>query len=549
MSSGSSLSPLYAPRLAEGLQMSAEDCRDYLRTGRCKYGPSCKYNHPANVQSGGGMRAPIDPSEPLFPVRLNEPLCQYYMKHGSCKFGQACKFNHPPQLSHSSQVAGDTPVTGNGRSTDVPVVFSQCDGPMMLQFLPQRPDEPDCIYFLKNGRCKYGATCRYHHPVNYHKHRAEESRRQHRAQLQEQYASQKAQYIAQTVPNGNFKGQHVMSDNPLTFMSYDVPSGTPGFQPMSLVMGADGSTSYATHIGPNIVTEQGSSASSIASSYETAPTGFDQFQGDPSMWARARRNGSGNSLAAYTIDSSNRGARLAMTHSPSEGSMASRRHRASSHGSASESSYHDVNQSGLRRSDSVGSWRNDRVPSSTYDRRLPTQYISRIDGVVSDQQPRGRPPSMSMAPGHRPSPRSRKPRAHGENDEGFTMMTSALLNMLDTPEEASTESFSDEDNNRYRLQEPCEEQHPLYGDPLDVESSMFERLSLNGVKHNYQIRSVSDTNTSDSWSPTWQGSKRGPASPPASSLDGNAQALSAIPPRHSQGHNTPPSSDIGLFIP
>jgi translation initiation factor 4G len=129
------------------------------------------------------------------------------------------------------------------------------------------------------------------------------------------------------------------------------------------------------------------------------------------------------------------------------------------------------------------------------------------------------------------------------------MMTSALLNMLDTPEEASTESFSDEDNNRYRLQEPCEEQRPLYGDPLDVESSMFERLSLNGVKHNYQIRSVSDTNTSDSWSPTWQGSLRGPASPPASSLDGNAQALSAIPPRHSQGHNTPPSSDIGLFIP
>ena len=27
-------------------------------------------------------------------------------------------------------------------------------------------DEPDCIYFLRNGRCKYGGTCKYHHPLN-----------------------------------------------------------------------------------------------------------------------------------------------------------------------------------------------------------------------------------------------------------------------------------------------------------------------------------------------------------------------------------------------
>jgi hypothetical protein len=44
------------------------------------------------------MKAPVDPSEPMFPVRLNEPVCQYYVKHGTCKFGQACKFNHPVQV-------------------------------------------------------------------------------------------------------------------------------------------------------------------------------------------------------------------------------------------------------------------------------------------------------------------------------------------------------------------------------------------------------------------------------------------------------------------
>ena len=52
--------------------------------------------------------------------------------------GQTCKFNHPPnQKAHVPE-----------------------------QLLPQRPDEPDCIYFLRNGRCKYGVTCKYHHPIS-----------------------------------------------------------------------------------------------------------------------------------------------------------------------------------------------------------------------------------------------------------------------------------------------------------------------------------------------------------------------------------------------
>ena len=43
------------------------------------------------------MKTPLDPSEPMFPIRPNEPVCQYYMKHGTCKFAQSCKFHHPPQ--------------------------------------------------------------------------------------------------------------------------------------------------------------------------------------------------------------------------------------------------------------------------------------------------------------------------------------------------------------------------------------------------------------------------------------------------------------------
>lgn len=135
------------------------DCRDFLRTGRCKYGESCKYHHPANVQSGGGFKS-LDPSEPPFPLRPNEPNCQYYLKHGTCKFGQTCKFHHPPHFMNKNQ--------GNPQFQCAPVPGPDpAIGSEVIVLLPQRPNEPDCLYYLRNGRCKYGSTCKFHHPLSY----------------------------------------------------------------------------------------------------------------------------------------------------------------------------------------------------------------------------------------------------------------------------------------------------------------------------------------------------------------------------------------------
>lgn len=30
---------------------------------------------------------------------------------------------------------------------------------------PDRPGEPDCLYYLKTGMCGYGNTCRFNHPT------------------------------------------------------------------------------------------------------------------------------------------------------------------------------------------------------------------------------------------------------------------------------------------------------------------------------------------------------------------------------------------------
>lgn len=29
---------------------------------------------------------------------------------------------------------------------------------------PERPDQPECRYFMNTGTCKYGSDCKYHHP-------------------------------------------------------------------------------------------------------------------------------------------------------------------------------------------------------------------------------------------------------------------------------------------------------------------------------------------------------------------------------------------------
>ena len=32
---------------------------------------------------------------------------------------------------------------------------------------PERPGQPDCQYYLKSGDCKFGSSCRYHHPPDW----------------------------------------------------------------------------------------------------------------------------------------------------------------------------------------------------------------------------------------------------------------------------------------------------------------------------------------------------------------------------------------------
>ncbi|XP_043813509.1 zinc finger CCCH domain-containing protein 43 isoform X2 [Manihot esculenta] len=102
----------------------AEDCSYYMRTGTCKFGSNCKFNHPVRRRN------------------------QYYLRTGGCKYGKACRYNHSREKSPvlPAKIA----------------VFPVLD----LNFLglPIRLGEKECLYYMRNGSCKYGANCRFNHP-------------------------------------------------------------------------------------------------------------------------------------------------------------------------------------------------------------------------------------------------------------------------------------------------------------------------------------------------------------------------------------------------
>ncbi|KAI7750311.1 hypothetical protein M8C21_005832 [Ambrosia artemisiifolia] len=86
-------------------------------------------------------------SLPVYPQRPGEKDCAHYMLTRTCKFGDACKFDHPLWV----------PEGGISDWKEVPLGVASED-------LPERPEAPDCPYFVKTLTCKFGSKCKFNHP-------------------------------------------------------------------------------------------------------------------------------------------------------------------------------------------------------------------------------------------------------------------------------------------------------------------------------------------------------------------------------------------------
>jgi hypothetical protein len=67
------------------------DCAYYIRTGLCRFGSTCRFNHPHDRK----LVIATARIKGEYPERIGQPECEFYLKTGTCKFGVTCKFHHP----------------------------------------------------------------------------------------------------------------------------------------------------------------------------------------------------------------------------------------------------------------------------------------------------------------------------------------------------------------------------------------------------------------------------------------------------------------------
>ncbi|KAL0391092.1 UNVERIFIED_CONTAM: Zinc finger CCCH domain-containing protein 32 [Sesamum calycinum] len=85
------------------------DCKYYMRTGDCKYGSSCRYNHPPDwlIMESNCALSPLGLS-----LRPGVQACPFYLQKGHCKFGRTCKFDHPMATGKYFPASSDTEMPG-----------------------------------------------------------------------------------------------------------------------------------------------------------------------------------------------------------------------------------------------------------------------------------------------------------------------------------------------------------------------------------------------------------------------------------------------------
>ncbi|XP_034215831.1 zinc finger CCCH domain-containing protein 43-like isoform X9 [Prunus dulcis] len=138
-----------------------------------------------NPRSREPFAAPFVENFMGLPIRPGERDCPYYMRNLSCRYGLSCRFNHPDptpagESDPPSGYGNGGPASLQGassstaarwsapRSQGIPSRNTEHNGYQQQQVeeLPQRPGQPVCIYFSTTGDCKFKSNCKYHPPKN-----------------------------------------------------------------------------------------------------------------------------------------------------------------------------------------------------------------------------------------------------------------------------------------------------------------------------------------------------------------------------------------------
>ncbi|XP_050375432.1 zinc finger CCCH domain-containing protein 34 [Argentina anserina] len=205
---GGSASPVSLNYYGYPMRLGERECSYYVKTGQCKFGATCKFHHPpltgtqsqvpsqaqASIVPAPTMyqtvQSPSVSSQPYGTVMVARPplLPSSYVQSpygpmlippGIVPFSGWGPYptGASPLASPSTQTTvGSGALYGiNQLSSSAPaytgifptVPFSL--GPPTTsqkeQSHPERPGQAECQYYLRTGDCKFGSSCRYHHPA------------------------------------------------------------------------------------------------------------------------------------------------------------------------------------------------------------------------------------------------------------------------------------------------------------------------------------------------------------------------------------------------
>ncbi|XP_054804540.1 zinc finger CCCH domain-containing protein 34-like isoform X2 [Prosopis cineraria] len=187
-----------------------KECSYYVKTGQCKFGATCKFHHPqpAGVQVPAPLsvpqvsslpvrvpssfyptvQPPSGPSSqqygvmvarpPLLPGSLvQSPYGPVVMSHVPFSGWNPYQAPTSPAIPSSTPSnVGSTHLYGNTQLPSSAPAYTSPYQPAGSAFgpsntsqreqhsLPERPGQPECQHYMRTGECRFGPSCRYHHP-------------------------------------------------------------------------------------------------------------------------------------------------------------------------------------------------------------------------------------------------------------------------------------------------------------------------------------------------------------------------------------------------
>ncbi|KAF3456188.1 hypothetical protein FNV43_RR00838 [Rhamnella rubrinervis] len=203
---GGSISSVSLNYYGYPLRPGEKECSYYVKTGQCKFGSTCKFHHP---QPAGISPAPQVPPAPApIPAPTLYPPVQSPSGSSAQQYGVVVarpsliqgpyvqspygtvlispsmvpfpSWNpYPAPVSplpspNTQQTVGSGAIYGITQLSPSASAYTGSyhptpyAGPSSItpkeHLYPERPGQQECQYYMKTGECKYGSSCRYHHP-------------------------------------------------------------------------------------------------------------------------------------------------------------------------------------------------------------------------------------------------------------------------------------------------------------------------------------------------------------------------------------------------